>query len=270
MEPPTKKRRHGPSSQKDAQDEEDDDELASHPQEIKIRRDPDIQLALKRANANQKLHATMAHIIEKYSRDFEGIGDEIDMVTGEIVVNNGHLRNMRDEGDVEGLWVEGDSNIDEDEGILLEDLTDEYSDNEGQVNEIRDSQTDNESNQAPRTKEHDTEAHPHDQNGGIYEASNDVSNIASSQNESSQDNSTGFPSELPHDDPRLGPPSFEPGPSLGFGMPPPGFGPWGMMPGFPMQAWGRDDIPPCFYLGSQMDEENQTSWFHERLVQRGV
>jgi hypothetical protein len=252
MEPPTKKRRHGPSSQKDAQDEEDDDELASHPQEIKIRRDPDIQLALKRANANQKLHATMAHIIEKYSRDFEGIGDEIDMVTGEIVVNNGHLRNMRDEGDVEGLWVEGDSNIDEDEGILLEDLTDEYSDNEGQVNEIRDSQTDNESNQAPRTKEHDTEAHPHDQNGGIYEASNDVSNIASSQNESSQDNSTGFPSELPHDDPRLGPPSFEPGPSLGFGMPPPGFGPWGMMPGFPMQAWGRDDIPPYFNMPPSM------------------
>ena len=104
MEPPTKKRRHDSSSHKDAQDEEDDDELSSHPQELKIRRDPDIQFALKRANANQKLHATMAHIIEKYSRDFEGIGDEIDMATGEIVVDNGHLSNMRDEGDVEGLW----------------------------------------------------------------------------------------------------------------------------------------------------------------------
>src|SRR6478735_11918478 len=140
MEPPTKKRRQGSSAQKEVQDESDDDELASHPQEIRMRRDPDIQFALKRANANQKLHATMAHIIEKYSRDFEGIGDEIDMNTGEIVVNNGHLSNMRDEGDVEGLWVEGDSNIDEDEGILLEDLTDEYSDNE-----------------APRSEEHTSE-----------------------------------------------------------------------------------------------------------------
>ncbi|RGP76233.1 hypothetical protein FLONG3_5361 [Fusarium longipes] len=247
MEPPSKKRRHGPSSQKDAQDEDDDDELASHPQEIKIRRDPDIQFALKRANANQKLHATMAHIIEKYSRDFEGIGDEIDMATGEIVVNNGHLSNMRDEGDVEGLWVEGDSNIDEDEGILLEDLTDENSDNEGQVSEIHDSQTDNESNQAPTIKEH-TGAHPQDEGGGIGEASSNVSNTPGCQNGSPQDSSTGFPSKLPRDDPPLSPPSFMPEPSLSFGMPLPGFGPWGMMPGFHMQGWGRDDIPPYFNM----------------------
>ncbi|KAM0383495.1 hypothetical protein HYE67_008616 [Fusarium culmorum] len=252
MEPPTKKRRHGPSPPKAAQDEDDDDELASHPQEIKIRRDPDIQLALKRVNANQKLHATMAHIIEKYSRDFEGIGDEIDMATGEIVVNNGHLRNMRDEGDVEGLWVEGESNIDEDEGILLEDLTDEYSDNEEQANEIHHSQTDNENSQASSTKESDTETHRQDQNVIIDEASNNVSNIASSQNDAPHDETTVLPPGLPQDDSQLSPPSFGPGPPPGFGIPHPTFGPWGMMPGFPMQAWGRDDIPPYFNMPPSM------------------
>ncbi|QPC75154.1 hypothetical protein HYE68_005906 [Fusarium pseudograminearum] len=252
MEPPTKKRRHGPSPPKAAQDEDDDDELASHPQEIKIRRDPDIQLALKRANANQKLHATMAHIIEKYSRDFEGIGDEIDMATGEIVVNNGHLRNMRDEGDVEGLWVEGESNIDEDEGILLEDLTDEYSDNEGQADEIGHSQPENENSQASRTKESDTETQPQDQNVIIDDASNNVTNIASSQNDAPHDKSMALPPGLPPDNPRLGPPSFGPGPPSGFGMPHPNSGPWGMMPGFPMQAWGRDDIPPYFNMPPSM------------------
>ncbi|KAG8674735.1 hypothetical protein FPOAC1_000707 [Fusarium poae] len=252
MGPPTKKRRHGPSPPKDAQDEDDDDELASHPQEIKIRRDPDIQLALKRANANQKLHATMAHIIEKYSRDFEGIGDEIDMATGEIVVNNGHLRNMRDEGDVEGLWVEGESDIDEDEGILLGDLTDEYSDTEGQANKIPGSQPENEISQVSRTKENDTEAHPQDQNGGVEGASDNVSSTASSQNEVPQDRSRALHSELPYDDPRLGSSSFGPMHSPDFGMPPSAFGPWGMMPGFPIQAWGRDDIPPYFNIPPSM------------------
>ncbi|RBR23450.1 uncharacterized protein FIESC28_03632 [Fusarium coffeatum] len=252
MEPPTKKRRHGSSSHKDAQDEEDDDELSSHPQELKIRRDPDIQFALKRANANQKLHATMAHIIEKYSRDFEGIGDEIDMATGEIVVNNGHLHNMRDEGDVEGLWVEGDSNIDEDEGILLEDLTDEYSDNETPITEIRDSQTENESSQEARTKEKDDKAGQPGGNEGADEAMGNAPNIASSQDEPPQDKITASPFDLPHDDARSSPSPFGPGPSLSYGMPPPGFGPWGMMPGFPMQAWGRDDIPPYFNMPPSM------------------
>ncbi|RGP64093.1 hypothetical protein FSPOR_8194 [Fusarium sporotrichioides] len=251
MEPPTK-RRHGPSPSKKAQDEDDDDELASHPQEIRIRRDPDIQLALKRANANQKLHATMAHIIEKYSRNFEGIGDEIDMATGEIVVNNGHLHNMRDEGDVEGLWVEGESNIDEDEGIRLEDLTDEYSDIEEQTNEIPNSQTENENSQVSRTKENHTETDPQSQNDGIDQASNNVSNTASRQTEAPQDKSTTLHTGLLHDDPQLNPSSFGHGGSSGSMMPHPAFGSWGMMPGFPMQAWGRDDIPPYFNMPPSM------------------
>nr|WOD46672.1 hypothetical protein [Trichoderma atroviride] len=107
--------------------DEDDDELASQPFEVEAKRDPGYKLSIERAYADQRFQATMAHIFDKYGRDFEGIGDEIDLVTGEIVVNNGHVRNMRDEGDVgddvgENLGEEED---DEDEGILLEDLFDD-------------------------------------------------------------------------------------------------------------------------------------------------
>ncbi|KAF4967305.1 hypothetical protein FSARC_5135 [Fusarium sarcochroum] len=256
MGPPAKKRRRESSTRKPAQDEDDDDdELASHPQEIRVRRDPDIQLALKRANADHKLQSTMAHIIEKYSRDFEGIGDEIDMETGEIVVNNGHLRSMRDEGDVEGLWVEGDSNIDEDEGILLEDLTDEYSDNERPVNEVRDSQSDDGTNRSTR----DQETHATLRNGdkAIDKASEHAPDIVNGTSKTPHGQDERLPSDLYHDGevidhPQFGPPSFQPGASSGFGPPPPGFAPWGMMPAFPMQAWGRDDIPPYFNMPPSM------------------
>ncbi|KAI1001429.1 hypothetical protein K3495_g6771 [Podosphaera aphanis] len=56
-------------------------------------------LAQKRAHLDQKLKATFESIFEKYGRDFEGIGDEIDIATGEIVVNNGHVLQMQDERD---------------------------------------------------------------------------------------------------------------------------------------------------------------------------
>ncbi|KAF4340547.1 hypothetical protein FBEOM_5487 [Fusarium beomiforme] len=258
MEPPTKKRRHNSSAQKDARDESDDDELASHPQEIRMRRDPDIQLALKRANADHKLQATMAHIIEKYSRDFEGIGDEIDMNTGEIVVNNGHLRSMRDEGDVEGLWMEGDSNIDEDEGILLEDLTDEYSDTEEPVKEVQDSQSDIQNSCGSASAEQAAPQYHKAHSEVVREVPQTGTDM---DNGSSHDSNVMLPPKLrpaqePHNEPHFGLPPFGPGASLGFG-PTPGFGPWGMMPGFPMQAWGRDDIPPYFSMPLSMSRP----WF---------
>jgi hypothetical protein len=255
MGPATKKRRHGsPSRRKELQDEDDDgDELASHPQEIRIRRDPDIQFALKRANADHKLQSTMAHIIEKYSRNFEGIGDEIDMETGEIVVNNGHLRSMRDEGDVEGLWVEGDSNVDEDEGVLLEDLTDEYSEDEEQVNKVRDSQDDDEKSQTSTTKEQDTHTDMKDDGTNIDQTPHSGPKTTNNSDPSPRNGISEPPfSPEPHGDPRFGPPPFGPSAALGYGQPPPGFGPWGMMPGFPMQAWGRDDIPPYFNMPYSM------------------
>ncbi|KAK8219898.1 hypothetical protein M8818_000872 [Zalaria obscura] len=69
-----------------------DEELAGYDPTIDLERD-------RRANDN-KLKTTFERIFEKYARDFNGVGDEIDMATGEIVVNNGHLAFMRHERDV--------------------------------------------------------------------------------------------------------------------------------------------------------------------------
>ncbi|KAL7901916.1 hypothetical protein HDV64DRAFT_242313 [Trichoderma sp. TUCIM 5745] len=127
MEPPAKRRRMSQLLLDKEYADEDDDELALQPFEVEAKRDPGYKLSIERAYADQRFQATMAHIFDKYGRDFEGIGDEIDLVTGEIVVNNGHVRNMRDEGDVgDGLgeYLGGEED-DEDEGILLEDLYDD-------------------------------------------------------------------------------------------------------------------------------------------------
>jgi hypothetical protein len=60
----------------------------------------DFDLQQKRAQVDFKLKSAYESIFEKYGRDFEGIGDEIDMETGEIVVNNGHLHEMQNERDI--------------------------------------------------------------------------------------------------------------------------------------------------------------------------
>ncbi|KAJ4862911.1 centromere protein scm3 domain-containing protein [Trichoderma breve] len=144
MEPPAKRRR---MSQwlLDKENADEDDELASQPFEVEAKRDPDYKLSVERAYADQRFQITMAHIFEKYGRDFDGIGDEIDLVTGEIVVNNGHVRNMRDEGDVgDGLAGDlADGEDDEDEGILLEDLfDDEEEDGDENINDMDDDEED--------------------------------------------------------------------------------------------------------------------------------
>ena len=59
----------------------------------------DPQLDHDRRAKKEKLQQRFEHIFEKYGRDFEGIGDEIDLETGLIVVDNGHLKNMQHEGD---------------------------------------------------------------------------------------------------------------------------------------------------------------------------
>ncbi|KEY65153.1 hypothetical protein S7711_04243 [Stachybotrys chartarum IBT 7711] len=125
MEPPAKRRR---VQDLQAHDSDDDDELNFRPHEVLARRDPGYDLSLKRAHADHRFQATMAHIFDKYGRDFEGIGDEIDMFTGEIVVNNGHLHRMRNERDVgDGTHLDEDEDEDEDDegGILLGDLLDD-------------------------------------------------------------------------------------------------------------------------------------------------
>src|ERR1700760_1925731 len=61
--------------------------------------DPDEELQQKRAQLDYKLKSTFESIFEKYGRDFEGIADEVDLYTGEILVNNGHIIEMQDERD---------------------------------------------------------------------------------------------------------------------------------------------------------------------------
>jgi len=47
-----------------------------------------------------RLKSAFETIFAKYSKDFSSTGDEIDLETGEIVVDNGHIQGMRDETDV--------------------------------------------------------------------------------------------------------------------------------------------------------------------------
>ena len=59
----------------------------------------DPQLEQDRLANKRKLRSRFEHIFDKYGQDFEGIADEIDLTTGDIVVSNGHLEKMEHEGD---------------------------------------------------------------------------------------------------------------------------------------------------------------------------
>jgi Centromere protein Scm3/Myb-like DNA-binding domain len=59
--------------------------------------DPEIR-HLKNIN-NQRLRNAFEDIIQKYAKDFTQLGDEIDLDTGEIVIDNGHIERMRNEQD---------------------------------------------------------------------------------------------------------------------------------------------------------------------------
>ncbi|KAL2041320.1 hypothetical protein N7G274_005702 [Stereocaulon virgatum] len=61
--------------------------------------DPETDLRRRRAQNDSRLKSIFESIFEKYGKDFEGVGDEIDMRTGEIVVNNGHILGMTGEKD---------------------------------------------------------------------------------------------------------------------------------------------------------------------------
>lgn len=61
---------------------------------------PDIDLLESRARNDLRLKSTFEAIFKKYDHDFTGIGDEIDLQTGDIVVNNGHIMGMCSEHDI--------------------------------------------------------------------------------------------------------------------------------------------------------------------------
>ncbi|KAL8880443.1 MAG: hypothetical protein Q9198_002149 [Flavoplaca austrocitrina] len=60
----------------------------------------DVELHEKRLRNNKKLKSRFESIFERYSKDFEGIGDIIDLSQNHIVVDNGHLRDMKGEKDL--------------------------------------------------------------------------------------------------------------------------------------------------------------------------
>ena len=57
-------------------------------------------LQQRRARNDQRLKSRFEAIFEKFGKDFSGVGDEIDLKTGQIVVDNGHVSSMRDEQDI--------------------------------------------------------------------------------------------------------------------------------------------------------------------------
>lgn len=58
------------------------------------------ELEKVRRRNEQKLQGRFSAIYAKYERDFGETSDEIDLVSGEVVVDNGHLKHMRHERDV--------------------------------------------------------------------------------------------------------------------------------------------------------------------------
>ena len=77
----------------------------------------DLQTA--RAQNDMKLKSIFEGIFSKYGKDFTEVGDEIDLQTGKIVVNNGHLLGLREEtdaGDESQPWLYEDEDADTDNG----------------------------------------------------------------------------------------------------------------------------------------------------------
>jgi len=119
MERPSKRPRNESSPLN--RDEVDNDELTLRPEEVNAIRDPGYQLQNSRAVAAFKLKSAFERIFEKYEKDFTGVGDEIDLRTGKVVVDNGHLQSLKD-----STWLangddgddDDDNTVDEEERIL--------------------------------------------------------------------------------------------------------------------------------------------------------
>lgn len=107
MEPATKRRKTG-----GALTDTDEDELFLEPEELNQRRDPSFLLAKGRAEAALQLKSRFEDIFAKYEKDFTGIGDEVNLETGEVVVDNGHLSSMRSMKD----WIVEDDEEEDENG----------------------------------------------------------------------------------------------------------------------------------------------------------
>ncbi|PGH12746.1 hypothetical protein AJ79_04107 [Helicocarpus griseus UAMH5409] len=61
---------------------------------------PEIDVAAARQANNLRLKSRFEDIFEKYGKDFSSVGDEIDLATGEIIIDNGHIERMKNEQDL--------------------------------------------------------------------------------------------------------------------------------------------------------------------------
>jgi hypothetical protein len=71
----------------------------------------DEELDTARRQNDQHLKGRFESIFEKYERDFSGVGDEIDLATGEIIVNNGHLAGLEEDAETRSEADESASEI---------------------------------------------------------------------------------------------------------------------------------------------------------------
>jgi hypothetical protein len=67
----------------------------------------------KRRHNAMRLRNRFDSIIQQYSQDFTEVGDVIDLRTEKLIVDNGHLKNMRGELDpaYDQVWVGTDSSV---------------------------------------------------------------------------------------------------------------------------------------------------------------
>ncbi|KAA8642310.1 hypothetical protein EYZ11_002898 [Aspergillus tanneri] len=101
--------------------------------------DDNMDLQEARAQNDLRLKSIFEGIFQKYEKDFTEVGDEIDLKTGKIVINNGHIQGMEGEHDTgereEVAWLfdpdwtaEPDG---EDHGATMRQITD-YLENENE------------------------------------------------------------------------------------------------------------------------------------------
>ncbi|GAB1733361.1 hypothetical protein NU195Hw_Modified_489t1 [Hortaea werneckii] len=102
----------------------------------------DSELERKRRSNDAILKSRFEDIFEKYERDFSGVGDEIDLETGEIVVDNGHLEGMEHEGDpgesASGQFVRAFQEDLEEEGDSSEGSSEDSESEDGNANDVDD------------------------------------------------------------------------------------------------------------------------------------
>ncbi|OJD24267.1 hypothetical protein ACJ73_04372 [Blastomyces percursus] len=60
----------------------------------------EIDISAARQANDMRLKSRFENIFEKYGKDFSSVGDEIDLATGNIVIDNGHIERMRNEQDL--------------------------------------------------------------------------------------------------------------------------------------------------------------------------